>query len=80
MKNSGYLLTPASTYTITGYARGDGGLGVPYVAENGVTLWTGTNNVAWQQIPPTTFTAVTDHLDFYGTAAGAGWAELTICS
>ena len=43
-----HVVVAGRTYIITGYARSDG-TQVPYITENGNTLWTGTNSVSWQK-------------------------------
>lgn len=46
-------LVDSTEYRVRGYARGDGGSGVPKLVDGAGTFWTGTNSTSWQSIDHT---------------------------
>ncbi len=53
------VLTPGNTYRAKGWARGDGGSGVPYVYLGGGAVWSGTTSTVWQYFDVTAIAAAT---------------------
>lgn len=76
------LMTVGKKYRLTGYARGDGGSGYPFIRNGGYAYYPfqGTTSNEWQYFD-VTFTAGDNELRFYcGTAVDAysEWDDLTL--
>jgi hypothetical protein len=60
-------LTGSNSYSVIGWARGDGVDAYPYVRIGGVTAWTGTTSNSWQAISGSA-TAVNTTLELYSSS------------
>lgn len=67
------VLVAGSTYTIAGFARGDG-VSRPELWNAAMQLWAGTSSVAWQAYS-FLYAAVGTVLDHYIVGAGGAWVE-----
>ena len=67
-------LTSGIEYRATGWARGDGGTGVPSVNQggSGSAVWTGTNSTTWQAFD---VTYTSDAANFLIRTTGGGYVE-----
>jgi len=68
-------MTVGKSYTIQGWARGDGASAYPRVANWATLLWTGTTSNTWQNFSINFVCGVTDRALFYAIASAAGYAE-----
>lgn len=71
--------TIGRSYTVTGWARGDGGSVYPQVYSGGALLWTGTTSNTWQSFS-VDYLAGNAQIRFFAIASASGYAEFDDCS
>jgi len=68
-------MTEGYTYRVTGFARGDGGIGIPELRFGALqTVWTGTNSTDWQAFDVTAV-CMNPNFQLYTLANNAAWTE-----
>ena len=68
------VMNIGSVYRVTGWARGDGAVGIPLIMEVGQILWVGTISSDYQYFD-VTFTALTTNFHLVLNNVAASWCE-----